>query len=203
MAIHNTNLPGDIIYRLRNDDPKAFDLVYRQYYGAIFYLANRMVDNTPEAEDVTQNTFIKFWNYRTKFETPEKIKAFLYITASNACRDCLKIRKGREKDHRIIGLISKKEATIENEIIRADLLRQVYQLAGNLPDKQQKVFKMLYVENRTYKEVEEELDMSPTTVRMHKSLALKNLKNMFGANSFLLLLAVCSTALKTIQHLLF
>ena len=196
MVTNFTNLPGDIVHRLQSDDPQALDFVYHQYHKPIFYLVNRMVDNTSQAEDITQETFIKFWNIRKNFQTPENIRAFLYIAASNACRDYLREKKRKEKDHRIIQIISRKEMNIENAIIKADLLRQVYQCADNLPDKQQKVFKMLYVENRTYKEIEKELDMSPTTVRMHKSLALKNLRNMFGANSFLTLLFVCLTALR-------
>lgn len=196
-----TNLPGDMIKRLQNNDQRSFDVVYKQFHKAIYYFANRLVDNGNEAEDIAQDTFIKFWERRHSFETSDNIKAFLYITAKNACLDSLKIKKSRETDHKILQQISRKETNIENGIIAADLLRRVYYGVDYLPKKQRQVFKMHFVDKLSLQEIESRLNMSATAVRMQKSLAIKNLRSILGGNSLLFtFIGCCSLLLKLIGN---
>jgi RNA polymerase sigma-70 factor (family 1) len=189
--MHLTNLPGDMIRRLQNSDQRSFDLVYKQFHKAIHFFVKNLIDNANDAEDIAQDTFIKFWERRHDFETHENIKAFLYITARNAGLDYLKLKKGRESDHKILQHISQKEMTIENQIIAADLLRRVYFGVDCLPKKQRQVFKMLYIDKLSFKEIGERLNMNIATVRMHKALAKKHLRSLLGSNSLFFTLFFC------------
>ena len=194
----------DIISRLNKGDSLAFNEIFKQFHKAIFYFANKLIENREEAEDIAQVTFIKLWEHRTQFDSPEKLKAFIYITARNRCLDYIKLRKARESDIKIIQYLSQKETEIENRIIKADILRSVFFHVESLPKKQQMIFKMFYWENKSFGEIEEILNMSQANIRMHKSLAVKNLRAMLGrSNLFTWLLTLLSGALLTGYLLLF
>ena len=181
-----TNAPMDILARLREGDSSAFNEIFKQFHKAVFYFANKLVENKEEAEDIAQVTFTKLWKHRDQFETVEKLKAFLYITARNRCLDYIKLRKARETDIKTIQYLAQKEwEDTENRIIKADILRSVYYRIELLPKKQKMIFKMLYWENLSFREIGERLNMTPANIRMHKSLAIKNLRALLERSNLL------------------
>lgn len=73
-------------------EPKPlFDDVFNRYKQKIFAIAYRMFENTGEAEDITQEVFVRAWRSYDNFRQESEVYSWLYRIAINLCRE--KIRK--------------------------------------------------------------------------------------------------------------
>ena len=80
----------DIIEKLKQGDPDAYASFFNTYYNPLCYFAAQLVRDKPAAEDIVKDTFIKLWQKHRDFETPQNVKAFLYITVRNASLNFLR-----------------------------------------------------------------------------------------------------------------
>ena len=78
------------INKILNGDTNAFTVLVDRYKDLVFTLALRMVKNRKEAEEVSQDTFIKVYNSLNRFKGDSKFSTWIYIVAYNTCLDRLK-----------------------------------------------------------------------------------------------------------------
>ncbi|WP_369409860.1 RNA polymerase sigma factor [Wocania arenilitoris] len=71
-------------------DTNAFSLLVDRYKDLIFTLSLRMMKNREEAEEVSQDTFIKIYKSLHKFKGDSKFSTWIYKVAYNTCLDRLK-----------------------------------------------------------------------------------------------------------------
>jgi RNA polymerase sigma-70 factor (ECF subfamily) len=141
--------------------------VYRRHGGAVYGLARRVLSNPTEAEDVTQEVFLRLWNQPDRFDaTRGSLRSFLlaqsHARAVDAIRS-LNSRRAREaKD-------SFRTATaaydMQHEVWDLALADQVATALGGLPDEERRVIEMAYYEGHTYVEVAELLGQPEGTVK--------------------------------------
>ena len=83
-----------LIKRMKQGDEDAFDVFIRRYYGDILrYCAYRCAD-TGCAEDLTQETFVRFFEKLSDYRHMGKAKNYLYTIAGNLCRNEYKRQAG-------------------------------------------------------------------------------------------------------------
>lgn len=81
----------------RNGDKKELENIVKMFNRRLFFFCRKLVDDDKEAEDIAIESLGKALLRCKDFETPENLKAFLYITARNACYN-----KNRNNKRRII-----------------------------------------------------------------------------------------------------
>jgi len=87
MTINNDQI---IIDQILEGDTNAFSVLVDRYKDLVFTLAIRMVKNREEAEEVSQDTFIKVYKSLSKFKGNSKFSTWIYKVAYNTCLDRLK-----------------------------------------------------------------------------------------------------------------
>lgn len=136
------------------------------------------------SEDIVAESFVKIWEYRHKFTSLESIRSFLYITAKNNALN--QIRKpANKKEHIDLSTIEDsilEDADILNKIIRTELLKNIFDEVNKLPAKQQEVFRLIYIEDKTIDEICILLDMTETAVYTNRSRAISSLKKLLVDN---------------------
>lgn len=78
---------SNLIHAALNGDQQAYKEIVNRFYGKIFALVLRMVKNRQEAEDLTQETFIKAFNSLATFNSEYAFSTWLYKIAANTCID--------------------------------------------------------------------------------------------------------------------
>lgn len=74
------------IYKLRNQDEKAFKILYQQYAAALYGSILRTLSNQQQAEYVLEQTFVEAWNCISTFdESKTKIFTWLIKIAKTQC----------------------------------------------------------------------------------------------------------------------
>ena len=85
---------ASLIASAARGEPRAAEALVNQHMPRIFALAYRMLHQQEEAEDVTQEAFIKAWTVLPDWEPRARLSTWLYRVTLNLCRD--RLRKSRE-----------------------------------------------------------------------------------------------------------
>ncbi|MDY7078138.1 MAG: sigma-70 family RNA polymerase sigma factor [Chloroflexota bacterium] len=79
--------------RAREGDSDAFEEIFRIYHTRIYNYVYRLVGNADDAQDLTQDSFLKAYRSLTRGAQPANLSAWLYRIASNTCLDMLRRRR--------------------------------------------------------------------------------------------------------------
>jgi len=189
-------LTEEEIAQLKGGSHAAFKKLFKELFHHIRFFCERIVKDPSEAEDIAILSFMKYLERAKKFDSVGAIKAFLYLTARNACFDYLDKKRARKNYSQQMGYITPKAISHEatcfayQAIMFEQLFAEVVKEVENLPEQCRRVFKMVMFERMEREEVAKLLKMSPGTVRRHCSIAMKKLKVIFGEKELLLLFSL-------------
>lgn len=184
---------NDIIDSFKKGVPDALQLLLKQFYSPLCLFAERLVANKPAAEDIVGESFIKLWNKRSNFESTQNIKAFLYITVRNACLNYLKrLKRDSLRQKQLAYLTNEKEEFVLNEMIRAEVLKEIMHEISNLPEQCGKVLQLAYFSGLRNQEIAKLMNISVHTVKNQKARAVQLLKLRLKDSDLMALLLLCS-----------
>jgi RNA polymerase sigma-70 factor (family 1) len=188
----------DIIDTLKKGVPDALQSLLKQFYSPLCLFAERLVADRAAAEDIVGESFIKLWNKRGDFESMQNLKAFMYITVRNACLNYLKQAKRDSLNQKQLAyLTGEKEEFILNEMIRAEVLKEIMNEINNLPEQCGKVLKLAYLDGLKNQEVAKVLNISVHTVKNQKARAIQLLKTRLRDRDIMAFLLLCSLLRET------
>lgn len=175
--MRSVHLSNDIMEALRKGEPEALQTLLKLYYGALCLFAERMVTDRQAAEDIVGEAFIKLWKRRDNFATVQNIKAFLYISTRNAALNLLKQAKRESLSKKQLAYLSEEQgAFVLNDMVRAEVLREIMQEIDKLPEQCGKVLKLGYLQGMKNQEIATMLNISVHTVKNQKARAIQLLK---------------------------
>jgi RNA polymerase sigma-70 factor (ECF subfamily) len=141
--------------------------VYRRHGGAVYGLARRVLNNASEAEDVTQEVFLRLWNQPDRFDPGRgTLRSFLLTQSHGRAVDAVRSLKARR--HRESGE-ARRTATAEydmqHEVWDLAVADQVARALGDLPDDERRAIELAYCDGHTYVEVADLLGQPEGTVK--------------------------------------
>ena len=83
----------DAIARARGGELDAFGLIYEHYNRPIHSYVRRIIGNQAEADDITQETFLRAFQNLSRLRDDSRLDSWLFSIASNLCFDLLRRRK--------------------------------------------------------------------------------------------------------------
>ena len=147
----------------------------------LFRLALRITLNRVEAEDVVQETMIKVWNRRDRWEELESIEAFCLTICRNIAID--KIRKMENQNQSLTDEHDAPDQSYasnpEEQAMQQDRIQLVRRLIDNLPEKQRSVMQLRDIEGKSYKEIAQVLDISEEQVKINIFRARQTIRQKF------------------------
>lgn len=184
------------IQQFNNGDQQAFAAVFRIFYRPLCYFATQLVNDAGEAEDIVKDSFVKLWHKHTDFDNEQTIKSFLYITTRNACLNFLRHVKVKDTVHRELVYLEegRGQELMLNQLIRLEMMQEIYNEIEKMPEKRREVFKLAYLEGMKNEDIANQMGLSIFTVKEHKAKALSYLRTRFSDKQLLLLLLLCAEA---------
>ncbi len=82
----------ELLYRSLNGEKEAWGEIVRRYKGAVYGVILSILNDKAEAEDATQETFIKAWNNLEKYDMDRKFSTWLFTVGSNISKNILRKR---------------------------------------------------------------------------------------------------------------
>ncbi|HLT86339.1 MAG TPA: sigma-70 family RNA polymerase sigma factor [Sphingobacterium sp.] len=183
-----------LINSLQNGEEGGLEGIYRLYSKQLLFFAQKYIKNYQIAEEIVADVFVKLWERRVSFSSLDRIRAFLYIVTKNKCLNQL---RGTNRCESIDDVDNYEELLYEDldafaKIVRAELLKMIYNEVQKLPEKQREVFNKTFLEDKTIEEISKEMNMAPQAVYTNKSRALTALRQSPRLKDALLLLALIS-----------
>lgn len=168
-------MSSNLIIRLRAGDDSCFEEIYDLYHFKVFCFVKKYTSQLADSEDVTQNVFIHLWKYRTKLDPDVSLEAVLFKSSKQ------EISRWYKKQNRIFSveddaLIKELDSKTESEEEVSLQMKKIEYLLDKIPAKRRKIFSLHKFEDRSYKEIAEEMDMSPGAVANQISKTLQFLK---------------------------
>ncbi|MBC7947797.1 MAG: RNA polymerase sigma-70 factor [Chitinophagaceae bacterium] len=163
------------------NDTMVFEQLFREYYPSLCLYADRYLSDPEAAKDIAEDAFVKLWTQEQPID-PGKVKSWLYTTTRNACLDLLRRNKVRRKNSQILAFLSQAETEDFHlqEMIRAEMLEQLYKALQQLPEQCRIIFSKLYIEGKAMDEAAEELNLSINTIKSQKARGLRLLRSKFS-----------------------
>ncbi|MES3017436.1 MAG: RNA polymerase sigma-70 factor [Bacteroidota bacterium] len=173
-------------------EEKGFTYFFNALYKRLLVYASRFIKDRQMAEELVGESFIKVWKNHTSLDHEGVIKSYLYTTVHNTCIDYLRSKEASVK--RNIDFYEHVETNdttepVIHEMIRAEVIGELYDAIDRLPTAVQRVYKMSYIQGKTVKEIAEELGIALNTVKNHKARGLVLLRNIMTRPSFVLFMA--------------
>jgi RNA polymerase sigma factor (sigma-70 family) len=169
----------EILEKFANPDSRnlAFNQLVRKYQQKIYWHIRKMVIDHEDADDLTQEVFLKVWKNLENFRQDAQLYTWLYRIATNECLTFLssKKRKFFLPINDVAAELAEKIDTSVN--ISGDEIQLKLQKALlKLPDKQRLVFNMKYYDDLKYEEISEILGTSVGALKASYHLAVKKIE---------------------------
>ncbi len=148
----------------------------------LFRLANRLLNNREEAEDVVQETFLKLWGMRQQLGNYRSIEALAVSIVKNLSIDLLRKHKRELEKKKEFGIDQVSPANVLNEMILAERNEGLLKMIGNLPEPQRTLLQMRHLEGFSYEEISEKMEMNVNAIRVSISRARMQLREMMVKN---------------------
>jgi RNA polymerase sigma-70 factor (ECF subfamily) len=170
----NTPVPDEVVYdedkdlldRLATGDEAAFRLLVARHIDRAYAIALRILSNAADAEDVVQDTMLKVWTHRGRWQHGRaKFSTWLYRVVSNRCIDLR--RKPRTENVDVVPEVADSKPDASSVIERAEMNDLLESAMQRLSDQQRVAVILSYHENMSNGEIAEVMD---TTVAAVESL---------------------------------
>jgi RNA polymerase sigma-70 factor (ECF subfamily) len=163
------------IGRWRQD---ALAEAYRRHGGAVFALANRLVNDRTLAEEVVQEVFLRLWDHPDKFD-PDRgsLRSYLLAQCHGRSVDLIRSEQSRrtreEREHR-----QRAEAgyDLEHEVWDMAVAEHVRDALNEIPVEERRAIELAYFGGLTYRQVAEVLGEPEGTVKSRIRAGLRRLR---------------------------
>lgn len=156
----------------RNDILPLKDKLYR--------LALRITLDSAEAEDIVQDTMIRVWNKRDEWAQFNSIEAFCLTVARN-----LAIDRSQKSEAQNIELTTETQemsdgSTPERQLERSEQMDLVQKLINELPEKQRTIIQLRDIEEKSYKEIADVMQLTEDQVKVTLFRARQRIKAKYN-----------------------
>ena len=145
----------------------------------LFRVALRITFDRAEAEDIVQETLIKVWNRREEWNSLESIEAYCLTLAKNLAIDMREKMDSKTEELTPEYDRTQDDANPYEQLEQKERLMLVHQLIDELPEKQRRVMQMRDIEEKSYKEIAETLDITEEQVKINLFRARQKVKQGF------------------------
>jgi len=157
----------------------VFKQLFHKYFPRICVYAASIIKDDAVATDIAQDVFIRLWEKKLSFKSIQSFKAYLYNSIKNTCLNYLRDKKENSSIELLTDITSKEE-DIESLIIEAELSAKLFEAIMELPQARREVI-LLRINGMTIEDIAKELNVSLNTVKSHKKLAHKQLRDNLRA----------------------
>jgi RNA polymerase sigma-70 factor (ECF subfamily) len=152
--------------------------VYRRHAGAVFGLAKKVLNGAAEAEDVTQEVFLRLWNQPERFDPVRgTLRSFLLAQAHGRAVDQVRSTTSRrQREARDALKAAEAGYDLQHEVWDLAVADHVSRAMGELPPSERQAIELAYFKGCTYREVAQRLGQPEGTVKSRIRNGLRRLR---------------------------
>lgn len=169
----------NILKKYKEGDHKAFDQIFLFYYNRVKNFINGLVKIEAEAEELTQDIFVKLWENRKNIDLDKPFNAYLFTIARNITYNYLKhqlVHKSYVNDY--LSTNNDIDNQTEEIFFAKEINLLIEMTVEKMPSRRRDIFVCSRVKGLSNSEIAEKLNISKKTVENQLSLALKEIRDV-------------------------
>lgn len=165
----------------------SFNELYKDYSKMVYNLALGYVQNTEDAEEITQDVFVKVYQKIEGFKSDSTLKTWIYRIAINQCIDYVKAKNAKKRFGFKISIFGNEQVEwqLPSDFNHPGVLAEnkeatahIFKAINQLPSKQKAALLLKSVEGLSQKEIAETLMLSEKSVEALLVRGRKTLKTI-------------------------
>jgi len=176
---------NELLSKIRNPETRnyGFNMLVRTYQQRVYWHVRKMVIDHDDADDLTQEVFIKIHRYIDTFREDSQLFTWIYRIATNECLSFLNRKKKRfflpigDVTAELSGKLDN-AAHISGDEIQLKLQKALLKL----PEKQRLVFNMKYFDDLPYEEIAKITETSVGALKASYHHAVKKIEDFLTAD---------------------
>jgi RNA polymerase sigma-70 factor, ECF subfamily len=175
---------AELVRNLRLGRHQALSVLYDRYAGLVYSIAYQILQNAQEAEDLTQDIFLTFWQNNSFNPDRGSVSSFLGLLTRSRAID--KIRKRTTAN----SFLARWQKTITEEsttpspleqATTAEIQTSIRQAMQALPELQRQILSMNYYQGLSHNQIAQTLALTPGVVKSRLRQALSQLKTQLAS----------------------
>ncbi len=172
---------SQLVQAAQTGNESAFNILVLRHRLSVFHTIIGLVGDRDEAEDLTQDAFVKAYENLSTFRAGSSFYTWLYRIAVNISLNRLRARKVRsffrlDSDEIVLPAPDETDASVE----QAEFMQRARGAIMKLPDKQRAVFILRYFRELSHAEIAEIMDRDIGTIKANYHQAVKKLRDQLG-----------------------
>ena len=193
-SILNRKEDYELVDRAKANDQRAFARLMEKYRNPLYYHINRIVPDKDMLEDLVQEVFLKAFDNIHTFDTTYAFSTWLYRIATNHSIDYLRKKKLKTlsidqpiqtRDGELTMELPDESSDADDNVIRQERAMVIMDAIAALPPRYEKIIRLRHMEEKSYQEIAEIMDLPLGTVKAHifraRELLNKFLKDKKGS----------------------
>jgi RNA polymerase sigma-70 factor, ECF subfamily len=165
-----------LMLRVRDDDQGSFTELLERYGARIFGHFFRVLGDRQDAEDLTQEVFLRVYRSRKRYQPRARFATWLFHITQNVARNAIRSRRrhpcvplevlsGPEEGTLLESLLFDRGEEPSRPVERAEMAKVVRAAVSGLAGRQRTAVELHQFEDRTYNEVAARMEMSPEAAK--------------------------------------
>ncbi|MEG2770046.1 MAG: sigma-70 family RNA polymerase sigma factor [Oscillospiraceae bacterium] len=182
-----------LLRRIKKGDENAFDELIKKYYPEIFTYAYRFMGKRADAEDITQETFLRFIKNFDEYTHQNKCKNFLYVIAGNLCKNALSLCENRktmsieciqENVQSAQNSLFSNVFIAKNDIEENENILVIEKAIQQLNSEEKELLLLRYTQDLKFAEIAKITNLSPSTVKYKLKRTVNILQKLLERKDF-------------------
>ncbi|MBM3242932.1 sigma-70 family RNA polymerase sigma factor, partial [Candidatus Poribacteria bacterium] len=159
-------------------DRTTFNCLIEKYQSRVYGLAYHITGNFADAEDLTQEAFIRAYLDLHQLREPQKFANWLYQVTRNICRMWLRKQMSNARALEFLqdAVARQSVSSPAEQVEKAELQDSVRNVIAALPENEQLTVTLYYMDGLTYREIADFMGVSQSTVKRRLRASRKKLK---------------------------
>lgn len=168
----------ELVARAKANEQQAFARIMEKYGTPLRYHIGKIVHDAEMLDDLVQEVFLKAFDNIHTFDTTYAFSTWIYRIATNHSIDYLRKKKlrtlsidqpirGKDSDMYIELPDRSRESETDRELIRKQRQQIIHDAIENLPEKYGRIIRMRHIDDQSYQEIADELQLPLGTVKAH------------------------------------
>lgn len=182
---------SELVYRCQQELPyetRAFEELVQRYQNKVFAKAMNMLKNREDAEDATQEVFVKVFNALPAFQHNASFSTWLYTITVNTCLnhidkknrralwwltvDVDELRESEKEDQQMFLLIGQR-------LEREDLNRAIEQVLKKMKPRAREILRLRFFDEMDYQSIADYLEINLSAAKMRLKRAKEDFRKLF------------------------
>ena len=166
-----------VLSAVSSGDQKAFTELFFRYKDRVYTIALTYTEDRVIAEEVVQDVFVRVWKNRQKLKEIDGFSSWIYVIARNRALTALqKIAREGERRKDLISHLPTEVNDAEGRVQENYMQELLESALTRLSPQQRKVFVLSRLQGHSRQEVAEMLNLTPATVSVHLTIALRSVR---------------------------